>query len=82
MIHAAREVILCAGVVRSPQLLMLSGVGPADALRSLGIDVVADRPGVGDNLQDHRSRACGLRVRGPAPDLAGRRSCAVQFSTR
>ena len=53
VIHAAREVILCAGVVRSPQLLMLSGVGPADVLRSLGIDVVADRPGVGDNLQDH-----------------------------
>ena len=53
MIHAAREVILCTGVVRSPQLLMLSGVGPADALRSLGIDIIADRPGVGDNLQDH-----------------------------
>jgi choline dehydrogenase len=53
VIPAAREVILCAGAVRSPQLLMLSGVGPADALRRLGIAVVADRPAVGENLQDH-----------------------------
>ena len=67
MIHAAREVILCAGVVRSPQLLMLSGVGPADALRSLGIDVVADRPGVGDNLQDHVRVPVAYECAGPRP---------------
>jgi choline dehydrogenase len=53
VIHAAREVIVCAGVVRSPQLLMLSGVGPADTLARLGIEVVVDLPGVGDNLRDH-----------------------------
>jgi choline dehydrogenase len=53
VIRAAREVILSAGAVRSPQLLMLSGVGPADALRALGIAVVADRAGVGENLRDH-----------------------------
>jgi choline dehydrogenase len=53
VLHAAREVILSAGAVRSPQLLMLSGVGPGDALRDLGIPVVADRPCVGENLQDH-----------------------------
>jgi choline dehydrogenase len=53
MIRAAREVILCTGVVRSPQLLMLSGIGPADSLRSLGIGVIADNQGVGGNLQDH-----------------------------
>ena len=50
---ADHEVILCGGAVNSPQLLMLSGVGPADHLGEHGIDVVADRPGVGRNLQDH-----------------------------
>ena len=51
--RARREVILCGGPINSPQLLKLSGVGPAAELRSLGIDVLADRPGVGENLQDH-----------------------------
>ncbi|MGH7384305.1 MAG: GMC family oxidoreductase [Candidatus Rokuibacteriota bacterium] len=51
--EAAREVVLCGGTVNSPHLLMLSGVGPADHLRAVGIDVVADLPGVGQNLQDH-----------------------------
>ncbi|HJU39744.1 MAG TPA: choline dehydrogenase [Tahibacter sp.] len=49
----AREVILCGGAINSPQLLMLSGIGPADALRAHGIRVEADLPGVGRNLQDH-----------------------------
>jgi choline dehydrogenase len=49
----AGEVILSAGAINSPQLLQLSGVGNADELRALGIDVVADVPGVGENLQDH-----------------------------
>jgi choline dehydrogenase len=52
-VRAAREVILCGGVIGSPKLLMLSGIGPADHLRSHGIAVVADLPGVGGNLQDH-----------------------------
>ncbi|MFZ1920458.1 MAG: GMC family oxidoreductase N-terminal domain-containing protein [Xanthobacteraceae bacterium] len=47
------EVILAAGAIGSPQLLLLSGIGPAADLREHGIDVVADRPGVGANLQDH-----------------------------
>jgi choline dehydrogenase len=51
--RAERETILCAGAVGSPQLLLLSGVGPAGQLRSLDIPVVADVPGVGNNLQDH-----------------------------
>ncbi|MDX3853117.1 GMC family oxidoreductase [Streptomyces sp. AK02-01A] len=51
--HARNEVLLCAGVIGSPQVLMLSGVGPVDALRAHGIDVVADLPGVGANLSDH-----------------------------
>jgi choline dehydrogenase len=47
------EVILCGGSINSPQLLQLSGVGPAAGLRALGIPVVADLPGVGEHLQDH-----------------------------
>ena len=50
---ARREVILCGGPINSPQLMKLSGIGPAAELGALGIDVVADRPGVGENLQDH-----------------------------
>jgi choline dehydrogenase len=52
VVHAD-EVILCGGAINSPQLLQLSGVGSAEALRGLGIDVVADLPGVGEDLQDH-----------------------------
>jgi choline dehydrogenase len=51
--RAIREVVLSGGAVNSPQLLMLSGIGPADHLRSVGVDVVHDLPGVGANLQDH-----------------------------
>jgi len=47
------EVILCGGAINSPQLLQISGVGAADHLRGIGVDVVADVPGVGENLQDH-----------------------------
>ena len=50
---AAGEVVLCGGAFNSPQLLQLSGVGDPEHLRSLGIDVVAEVPGVGENLQDH-----------------------------
>jgi choline dehydrogenase-like flavoprotein len=50
---AARDVILSAGALGSPQILLLSGIGPGDQLRDLGIPVAADLPGVGDNLQDH-----------------------------
>jgi choline dehydrogenase len=51
--HATAEVVLCAGAIGSPRLLLLSGIGPAAGLRALGIDPVADLPGVGENLQDH-----------------------------
>ena len=53
IVRARREVILAASAINSPKLLMLSGIGPADALRAHAIDVIADRPGVGRNLQDH-----------------------------
>ena len=52
-IHANQEVIVSSGSFRSPQMLMVSGVGPAATLRSNGIDVIADRPGVGQNMWDH-----------------------------
>jgi choline dehydrogenase len=52
-IVAEKEVILTAGSIHTPKLLMLSGIGEAKALRSLGIDVVENLPGVGENLQDH-----------------------------
>jgi len=52
-LSAAREVIVSAGAFRSPQLLMVSGVGPASTLSSLSIPVIADRPGVGQNLWDN-----------------------------
>jgi choline dehydrogenase-like flavoprotein len=51
--RAGREVILSGGAINSPKLLLHSGIGPADELRRLGIDVVLDLPGVGKNLQDH-----------------------------
>jgi choline dehydrogenase len=50
---ARRELLLCAGAIASPAILQRSGVGPAPVLRSLGVSVVADLPGVGANLQDH-----------------------------
>lgn len=52
-VRARRELILAAGAIASPQLLLRSGVGPADALQALGIGVVADLPAVGRHLQDH-----------------------------
>ena len=51
--HAASEIIVCAGALATPKLMMLSGIGPADALRQHGVDVVLDMPGVGQNLMDH-----------------------------
>ena len=53
VVHARREVVLAASSINSPKLLMLSGIGPAKHLRELGIGVLADRAGVGQNLQDH-----------------------------
>jgi choline dehydrogenase len=58
------EVILSAGAVGSPQILQLSGVGPADWLGELGIPVVLDRPGVGRNLQDHLQQRAIFKVQG------------------
>ena len=63
------QIVLCSGAIGSPQLLMLSGVGPAEHLKSLGIEVVMDSPGVGQNLRDHPSAAVLFRATGDAPDI-------------
>lgn len=60
---AAREVVLAAGAVQSPQLLQLSGIGPAALLRAHGIRVAVDLPGVGENLQDHYQARTIVRLR-------------------
>lgn len=62
-VRARREVVLAAGAIQSPQVLQLSGVGPAALLRGLGIRVVADLPGVGRNLQDHYQARTIVRMR-------------------
>src|SRR5262249_34982971 len=64
LVQARREVLLAGGAFGSPKLLMLSGIGPGAALQKLGIGVVHDLPGVGQNLQDHIT--CNLSWRSPA----------------
>jgi choline dehydrogenase len=61
--RAASEIILCGGAINSPQLLMLSGVGPQEHLSALGIPVVQHLPGVGHSLQDHYSAPVKLKCR-------------------
>jgi len=65
--HAAREVILCGGVINSPQLLMLSGIGDPDELSAHDIAVKAALPGVGKNLQDHISASIAYARKTPGP---------------
>ena len=67
IVRAEREVILAGGAINSPQLLLLSGIGPADDLRAHGLDVVADLAGVGANLHDH-------------PEITVRQACTVPVS--
>lgn len=69
VLHARREVLLAGGALQSPQLLMLSGVGPAADLQALGIPVVHDAPGVGRDLQDHTDFIFGYRS--PSLDTLG-----------
>jgi choline dehydrogenase len=73
------QIVLSAGYIASPQLLMLSGVGPGEQLRSLGIEVVQDLPGVGQNLRDHPYVPILFRETGKAPDF---RQAAVQVLLR
>jgi choline dehydrogenase len=52
-VYANKEVLVCAGAVQSPQILMVSGIGPAETLQRVGVEVLVDSPDVGQNLQDH-----------------------------
>lgn len=63
----AAEVVLCAGAIGSPQLLMLSGIGPGDEVRALGVRVVHDAPGVGKDFADHPDLWVTYRPSGPLP---------------
>jgi choline dehydrogenase len=88
IVRAGAEILLCGGSINSPQVLMLSGIGPAEMLRQHGIPVVADRAEVGRNLQDHPDLTvqywCGAPVtlypatRFPAKWLTGLRWFAVR----
>ena len=66
----ADQIVLSGGAIASPQILMLSGIGPAEHLRSLGIPVVQDLPGVGQNFRDHPMAPVRLRVRDDFPQDA------------
>ena len=77
-VKAGREVLLSAGALQSPQLLMLSGVGPADHLREHGIEVVLDSPGVGAQLHDHIDVIQVI----DAPQLKGLFGIALSFVPR
>lgn len=63
-VNARREVVLSAGAIGSPQILQLSGIGPAEILRQNGVDVVANRSGVGRNLQDHLQIRTVFKIKG------------------
>ena len=88
-VHEARtagEVILAAGAIGSPQLLQLSGIGPADHLQGLGIGVVLNAPGVGANLQDHLQIRCAYKVHGAktlntmAATLVGKAKIGLEYA--
>ena len=75
---ANREIILCGGAFNSPQILQLSGLGPAQRLRDLGLDVLVDHPNVGENLQDHFSGSLIFRV----PDAYSRNDLPSNWSKK
>ncbi|MDI3307524.1 MAG: choline dehydrogenase [Acetobacteraceae bacterium] len=78
-VRARREVILCAGAIASPHLLLLSGIGPAAHLQEMGIPVVHDLPQVGRNLQDHFQARLAYRVNRPVSLNTRRHSLLGQF---
>jgi choline dehydrogenase len=87
-VHATAEVILCAGAIGSPQILQLSGLGPAALLQSHGIDVVKNLAGVGENLQDHLQIRAVFKVLGAktlntlANRLRGKAAMALEYALR
>ena len=87
-VHAAREVLLCAGSIGSPQILQLSGIGPAQVLQHHGLAVQADLPGVGANLQDHLQIRAVFKVKGVktlnalTSSLWGKAMIGLEYATR
>jgi choline dehydrogenase len=83
--RASKEVVLCAGAIGSPQLLQLSGVGPAGLLREHGIPMVADLPGVGANLQDHLQIRAVFKIQGTptlntlASSIMGKAGIGIEY---
>ncbi len=73
------QIVVSSGAIASPQLLLLSGVGPADHLREVGIPVVHELPGVGQNLRDHPSACVLFRAAGDRPDV---QAAAIQVGLR
>jgi choline dehydrogenase len=86
--RVGRELLLSAGAVNSPQLLQLSGVGPAALLKQHGIDIVHDLPGVGENLQDHLQIRTAFRIEGAATlnerqaSLWGKAGIALEYALK
>ncbi|MBQ1090794.1 GMC family oxidoreductase [Streptomyces sp. B93] len=81
-VTAAREVVLCAGAVDTPRLLLLSGIGPKDDLTGLGIPAVHDLPGVGEHLLDHPESVIVWETHGPIPENSAMDSDAGLFVRR
>jgi choline dehydrogenase-like flavoprotein len=75
-------VILCGGAVNSPQLLLLSGIGPAAELQEMGIPVVVDLPGVRQNLQDHLDVPVRYRYREPVGQTAVDAEAAYRYERK
>lgn len=82
LLTASREVLVCAGAVDTPRLLMHSGIGPAEDLEALGIPVVHDLPGVGENLLDHPESVIVWETDGPIPENSAMDSDAGLFVRR
>ncbi|MFD9509930.1 GMC family oxidoreductase [Streptomyces mirabilis] len=82
LVRARREVLLCAGAVDSPRLLLHSGIGPAHDLAELGIPVAHDLPGVGENLLDHPESVIVWETDGPIPENSAMDSDAGLFVRR
>jgi len=82
LVRARREVVLCAGAVDSPRLLLHSGIGPKQDLQKLGIPVVHDLPGVGENLLDHPESVIVWETHGPIPENSAMDSDAGLFVRR